>query len=68
MNKLNEHYTVDDASLEEIWLQFLPNVARRILCASGQPLGLENLPGMADKILEITCGTIPYVQITSHSE
>ncbi|VDP07649.1 unnamed protein product, partial [Schistosoma mattheei] len=54
MRQLAGPYKFDDAFLKEIWLQRLPTVVRQILCVSSQPLALESLACMADKILEVT--------------
>ncbi|CAH8674423.1 unnamed protein product [Schistosoma haematobium] len=62
MRQLAGPYKFDDAFLKEIWLQRLPTVVRQILCASSQPSDLESLASMADKILEVTPCTTPYVQ------
>ncbi|VDP06395.1 unnamed protein product, partial [Schistosoma mattheei] len=67
MRQLAGPYKFDDAFLKEIWLQRLPTVVRRILRSSSQPLDLESLASMADKILEITPCTIPYVQTISET-
>ncbi|VDO97931.1 unnamed protein product [Schistosoma curassoni] len=67
MRQLTGPYKFDDAFLKEIWLQRLPTVVRQILCAFSQPLDLESLASMADKILEIKPCTTPYVQTISET-
>ncbi|CAI2723349.1 unnamed protein product [Schistosoma spindalis] len=67
MRQLAGPYKVDDVFLNEIWLQRLPTIVKQILCASSQPLDLENLASMADKILEVTPCTTPYVQTLSET-
>ncbi|KAH9578573.1 hypothetical protein MS3_00004718 [Schistosoma haematobium] len=67
MRQLAGPYKFDDAFLKEIWLQRLPTVVRQFLCASSQTSDLESLANMADKILEVTPGTTPYVQAISET-
>ncbi|CAH8676919.1 unnamed protein product [Schistosoma rodhaini] len=67
MRQLAEPFKVGDIFLREIWLQRLPTVVRQILCASNQSLDLEVLASMADKVLEVTPGTTPYVQAISQT-
>ncbi|VDP72406.1 unnamed protein product [Schistosoma curassoni] len=67
MRQLAGPYKFDSAFLKEICLQRLPTVVRQIVCASSQPLDLESLASIADKILEITPCTTPYVQTKSET-
>ncbi|CAH8583910.1 unnamed protein product [Schistosoma intercalatum] len=67
MRQLAGPYKVDDAFLKEIWLQRLSTVVGQIICASNQPLDLESLACMADKILEVTPRTTPYAQTISET-